>query len=224
MAYADVPATNLFGVRAEQIVNVLRQPERVRRIMTIENLALWVLVSPLCFLIAMGLLPSQHQPLMSLAIAVAVLCLPFSYLGLAAIVAPLLPFHPMPWRERLRRRDTWLRYGLATGIAYLGITWPASMLAFAPTVAIVRYVGRHRVTTLPLPSSQRRGVCSSGGWDYTSVPGSRDGERPTWPRSWPIPAGVTNAPPMRNRRGRAVIFAGGSPGLQDQGPQPARCQ
>ena len=141
MAYADVPATNLFGVRAEQIVNVLRQPERVRRIMTIENLALWVLVSPLCFLIAMGLLPSQHQPLMSLAIAVAVLCLPFSYLGLAAIVAPLLPFHPMPWRERLRRRDTWLRYGLATGIAYLGITWPASMLAFAPTVAIVRYVG-----------------------------------------------------------------------------------
>lgn len=140
-AYSDVPATNLFGVRAEQIVEVLEQPERVRRIMTVENLSLWILVSPLCLLLAIGLLPSQHEPVMSMAIAVAVMCLPFTYLGLAAIVAPLLPFHPLPWRERVRRRDTWPRYGLAVGIAYFGITWPASLVSFTPVIIIVGFVG-----------------------------------------------------------------------------------
>lgn len=140
-AYSDVPATNLFGVRAEQIVERLRQPERVRRIMTVENLALWILVSPLCLLLSLGLMPSQHRPMMSLAIAVAVMCLPFTYLGLAAIMAPLLPFHPLPWRERLHRRDTWVRYCMAIGIAYFGITWPASLLSFTPAIFIVRYVG-----------------------------------------------------------------------------------
>ena len=60
--------------------------------------------------------------MISLAVAVAVLFLPFPYLGLAAIVAPLLPFHPMPMRERFRRRDTWLRYGIAVALAYLLLT------------------------------------------------------------------------------------------------------
>lgn len=144
-AYADVPATNLLGSRAEQILPRMDDGAHIRRVMTVENIGLWVLISPGCLLLSLGLMPSQHRPLMSIAIALAVLSLPFVYLGLAAIVAPLLPFHPMPWRERLRRRDTWLRYGLAITIAYFALTWPAAMISVTPALFVLRYVGQEPV-------------------------------------------------------------------------------
>lgn len=140
-AYADVPATNLFGSHAEQVVGILDQGKRLRRIMTVQNLALWLLVSPAGFVLSLALAPSQNEPLVSLAIGVATMVLPFVYLGLAAIMAPLLPFHPMPWKERLARKDTWLRYGLSVTIAYFGLTWPASIIALAPSGLVFTLVG-----------------------------------------------------------------------------------
>jgi hypothetical protein len=144
-AYADVPATNLFGARAEQVLERMDRPVQIRRIMTVENIGLWILISPGCLLLSLGLLPGQHEPIISIAICVAVLSMPLAYLGLAAIMAPLLPFHPLPWRERVRRRDTWLRYSLAITIAYFGLTWPASILAVTPAAYILRYVGQEPV-------------------------------------------------------------------------------
>ena len=144
-ALSDVPSTNLFGGRSEQVLEHMNKPAEIRRIMTVENLVLWSLVAPGSMLLSFGLMPSQHEPLMSLAIAIGALCIPFAYLGLASIVAPLLPYHPLPWRERLKRRDTWPRWGVAIGVAYFALTWPAGMLAIGPATLILTYVGKEPI-------------------------------------------------------------------------------
>lgn len=113
--------------------------------MTVQNLSLWVIISPACMLLSLALLPSGGDVTVSLAVAVAVLVLPFPYMGLAAIVAPLLPFHPMPIRQRLGRRDTWLRYGFAIALAYFLLTAPAALFALGPALLVVTIIGQEPV-------------------------------------------------------------------------------
>lgn|GEM_PF-3429650 len=141
-AFADVPSTNLLGVHAGSAVKYIDKRRLLSRMITVKNIALWLLITPGCVILSIALWPSQHNPLLSLAITIAVQSLPFAYLGLAAIMAPLLPFHPLPWRERLRRRDTWIRYGLAIGIAYFALTGPAAFLALGPALLIMQFVGK----------------------------------------------------------------------------------
>lgn len=140
-AFADVPATNLYGSTPEQVINSIDNPRQLRRLMTVKNISLWLLIAPGTCLLSLALLPSQNQPVLSLAICVAVLVIPFTYLGLASMMAPLLPFHELPWRTRLERRDTWLRYGAAIFIAYLVLTWPAAILAVLPAIVVILFIG-----------------------------------------------------------------------------------
>ncbi len=144
-AFADVPSTNLFGSAPVQTLRYINEPENLRRMMTVKNIALWILVAPLCFVLSLCLLPSQHDTLISLAVCLAVVFLPFSYLGLAAVIAPLLPFHPMKWKERLKRRDTWLRYGLSIGVAYFALTGPATVLALGPAWLVFKFIGQEPI-------------------------------------------------------------------------------
>lgn len=141
-AYADVPATNLFGSHSEQVLQLIDEPAKIKRVMTVQNLALWLVVSPAMMIFSLALIPSQGEPMLSVALGIAVLLLPFAYLGLASIMAPLLPFHPLPWRERLARRDTWIRYGLALGIAYFALTGPAILLAGIPAWILLALLGQ----------------------------------------------------------------------------------
>lgn len=141
-ALSDVPATNLIAGKATHTRDCLHDATLIRRVMTVQNLALWVLISPACMLLSLALLPSGGNPTVSAAVAIAVLFLPFPYMGLAAIVAPLLPFHPMPARQRLRRRDTWLRFGAAILLAYFLLTGPAALLALGPAVLLLTLVGQ----------------------------------------------------------------------------------
>lgn len=140
-AYADVPATNLFGSHSGQVLSFIDDPAKIKRVITVQNIALWLVVSPAMMLFSLALIPSQDEPMMSVAVGIAVLLVPFAYLGLASIMAPLLPFHPLPWRERLARRDTWLRYGLALGIAYFALTGPAIILAGIPALILLHFFG-----------------------------------------------------------------------------------
>jgi len=140
-AYADVPATNLFGSHSDQVLAFLDDPAKIKRVITVQNLALWIVISPAMMIFSLALIPSQNEPMMSMAVAIGVLVVPFAYLGLASIMAPLLPFHPLPWRERLARRDTWLRYSLALGIAYLALTGPAFLLAGVPVWLLIHFFG-----------------------------------------------------------------------------------
>lgn len=45
-AFADVPATNLFGADPQTALSKLDQPAALRRWFTAKNIVLWILISP----------------------------------------------------------------------------------------------------------------------------------------------------------------------------------
>ena len=51
----------------------------------------------------------------------------------------------MPMRERFRRRDTWLRYGIAVALAYLLLTTPAAIISLGPAILILTFVGQDSI-------------------------------------------------------------------------------
>lgn len=140
-SFSDVPATNIFGTTPEQTSKLIDQPAQLRRIFTVKNISLWVLISPACFITSLALTPTASRPAVSIAVAIGSATFPFAYLGLAAMVAPLLPYHPIPARERFKRRDTWLRWGLAIGVSYFALTAPAALLVLGPIWLLFQIFG-----------------------------------------------------------------------------------
>lgn len=141
--FADVPATNLYGANPQLALQRIDSPVALRRLFSVGNVVLWILISPICFVLAWALAPSQGQWVLSASIAVAVMCMPFAYLGLCALVAPLLPFHRMPIKERLHRRDTWLRWGVGLVIPYV-LTAPAALIALSPFILVYNLLGQQQ--------------------------------------------------------------------------------
>ncbi|MFZ1853525.1 MAG: hypothetical protein WAU06_01260 [Candidatus Nanopelagicales bacterium] len=141
--FADVPATNLYGADPELTLQRIDDPVALRRLFSVRNVVLWILISPICFALAWGLAPSEGKWVLSAAIAVAVMCMPFAYLGLCSLVAPLLPFHRMPLKQRMHRRDTWLRWGVGVVIPYV-LTTPAALLALSPFILVYNLLGQQQ--------------------------------------------------------------------------------
>lgn len=118
--YADVPATNLLGADAEHMRAALDDPRRLRRLMDVKNVALWMFVTPLALLATAGVSvayrngvdlpgvppPADTRVLPLLLVAVVwMLVAPAGALGVAAWVGILFPYHPVPLRERWEHRE-----------------------------------------------------------------------------------------------------------------------
>lgn len=118
--YADVPATNLLGADAEQVRAALDDPQRLRRLMDVKNVALWMFVTPLALLATAGVSlayrngvdlpgvppPADTRVLPLLLVAVVwILVAPVGALGISAWVGILFPYHPVPLRERWEHRE-----------------------------------------------------------------------------------------------------------------------
>ncbi len=88
-AFADVPVTNVLGANAAASLAVLDDPVRLRRMFTVRDLSLWILISPACVVLSLALLPSQGHTPTSIAVIFAVNALPFGYMGVASPLAPL---------------------------------------------------------------------------------------------------------------------------------------
>ncbi len=126
-AFADVPVTNVLGANAAASLAVLDDPVRLRRMFTVRDLSLWILISPACVVLSLALLPSQGHTPTSIAVIFAVNALPFGYMGVASPLAPLLAYHPIPLRQRLARPRTWPRWLVAV-TAPLVLVFPAAVI------------------------------------------------------------------------------------------------
>ncbi len=146
-AFCDVPATNLYGADPKRFLPILDKPKDIRREFMAKNIVLWILISPACVLFSIILAPSQNDAIVSLAIIVAVSFLPFGYLGVSSLMAPLLPFHKMPWRQRLKRRDTWWRWIIACLSPYVLAT-PAAIITVIPAAIFFAIFGDSQTSYL----------------------------------------------------------------------------
>ena len=53
--YADVPATNVLGLGAERSLEALDDPVALGRLLNARDIVLWMLVTPICVLVALGI-------------------------------------------------------------------------------------------------------------------------------------------------------------------------
>lgn len=104
---ADVPATNVLGPDAERMTLALDDPATFRRLLYAKNIALWVLVAPVCALVAIGIGVNDHELTATVISVVAIVILPFGALGLSAWIGIRFPYHPIPLSQRWAHRQPW---------------------------------------------------------------------------------------------------------------------
>lgn len=109
---ADVVNTNQLGADGEEVADQLARGRGAARILATKNLALATVIVPIAVGVTLGArLLARHAPDLeraSLADVGAVFC----WLGVGCVLSVLLPFRPLPWRDRLRARHTWVRWAV----------------------------------------------------------------------------------------------------------------
>jgi hypothetical protein len=101
---SDVPATNVLGPDAPRMVAALEDPAAFRRLLYAKNIVLWLLVAPICSLVAVGIGINNHDLTVMIVSVVAIAILPFGALGLSAWVGIRFPYHPIPVKYRWEHR------------------------------------------------------------------------------------------------------------------------
>lgn len=147
-AYSDVPSTNLYGSQPERALAAMSEPDartKLRNLIMSRDLTLWLLVAPATAILSFVLSNVDNDFFTALMVAGCVLLLPFGALGLVSIMAPLLPYHPIPWSQRRLMRRGWPRWIIAFATPYILIA-PASIVVLLPAIIVMQQWGRNNAT------------------------------------------------------------------------------
>ncbi len=137
--YSDVPATNVLGPDRERVLLALGDPPMVRRLLLAKTIVLWLLITPLCFVVALiaGLL--KHDLLATGLTLVWIGVVPLGALALSNLVGIRFPYHPMPlrfrWAHRRPYRRMLVRWLTLAVTPYVLVPFIASAL-MAPTLLL----------------------------------------------------------------------------------------
>jgi hypothetical protein len=107
--YSDVPATNLLGADPERSVAALPDPAVLRRMWYAKNLVVWMLVTPVCALIAIGIGLYERRLVTTLLTLLWIAAVPLGALGFSSWLGVWFPYHVLPLRYRWARRRRWRR-------------------------------------------------------------------------------------------------------------------
>lgn len=140
-AFGDVPATNLYGSEPERAIPAFSDPKRLRNFIMSRSLALWTLIAPGTALLSWLLSYQDDNVVGALVVAGLVLLLPFGFLGITAMAAPLLPYNPIPRKQRRALPHTWVRWSISVVIPYV-LIGPATLLLLVPAALILEANGR----------------------------------------------------------------------------------
>jgi hypothetical protein len=128
---SDVPATNVLARDADRVLLALDDPATFRRLLHAKNIALWVLVAPVCSLVALGIGINNHDLTATVVSIVAIAILPFGALGFAAWVGIRFPYHPLPLSQRWARRRPWRH------MIVRWLTLAATPYVLVPTIIVI---------------------------------------------------------------------------------------
>lgn len=107
--FSDVPATNVLGPDPGRAMTALTDPTTLRRLLYAKNIVLWILIVPLCSLIAVGIGLHEHRLATSLFSVIWIAVVPLGALGFSAWVGIRYPYHPLALRHRWEHRRPWGR-------------------------------------------------------------------------------------------------------------------
>jgi len=122
--YSDVPATNLLAPDRERSLAALGTSAQLHRLISVKNTALWLLVSPICMVAALGIGLSNvadgtspsgggsagggsaggYSLTLTAITVVWIAIAPLGTLGVSAWVGMIWPYHPISLRDRSANR------------------------------------------------------------------------------------------------------------------------
>jgi hypothetical protein len=143
--YSDVPATNVLGLDAPQAREALDDPVGLDRLLNARTIVLWMIVTPICVAIAVGIgIYNSAWTRMALSI-VAIVIPPFGALGIAACLGIRWPYHPIPLADRWHNRrpfgHMWVRWTTLVLLPFVVV--PAlTVLALVPSYALWAVLGK----------------------------------------------------------------------------------
>ncbi len=144
--YSDVPSTNVLGPDSRRVTAALDDPVMFRRLLYAKNVVLWLLITPLCVLVAIinGLI--NHSLLATFYTVVAIGVIPFGFLAISAWVGIVFPYHPMPlryrWEHRRPRGRMLLRWLILAVTPYVLVPVLAALM-LAPSLLLWGFTSPH---------------------------------------------------------------------------------
>jgi hypothetical protein len=146
-AFSDVPTTNLYGSQPRRALAALGDTTRLRNLIMARDLTLWLLVAPGTAMLSFILAYDDQDLLGSAIVASVVVITPFASLGIGAIMAPLLPYHPIRLSQRRQLRATWARWIVAVCLPYL-LIGPATVVVLLPAMLLLEWQGKSNAVWL----------------------------------------------------------------------------
>ncbi len=144
--YSDVPATNVLGPDAKRVVAAIDDPVMFRRLLYAKNIVLWMIVTPVCAIVAVVVGLQNHDLLSTLYTIVWIGVVPFGILGISSWVGIVFPYHPMPiryrWEHRLPRRRMLVRW-LALVVTPYGLVPVLAVVLMAPSLLLWGFTSAH---------------------------------------------------------------------------------
>jgi hypothetical protein len=144
--YSDVPSTNVLGPNAQRVVANLDDPGALRRLLYAKNIVLWLMITPICALVAVinGLI--DHSFLSTLYTIIAIGVLPFGFLAISAWVGILFPYHPMPlryrWEHRQPKKTKLVRWAALAVTPYVLVPFLAALM-LVPSLLLWGFTSPH---------------------------------------------------------------------------------
>ncbi|MGP8060809.1 MAG: hypothetical protein ACLP9C_14385 [Acidimicrobiales bacterium] len=137
--YSDVPATNVLGPDRLRVIAAIDDPVIQRRLLYAKNIVLWILVTPICVVVAFAIGLYERDLLATLYTIVWLGLVPLGVLGLSNLVGIRFPYHPMPlrfrWEHRVPRRRMLVRW-LALVVTPYGLVPALGVLLMLPSLAL----------------------------------------------------------------------------------------
>jgi hypothetical protein len=147
--YSDVPATNVLGPDPARVIAALDDPRLFRRLLYAKNVVLWLIVTPVCAVVALIVGLRQHDLLSTLYTVVWIGVVPFGILSISSWVGIVFPYHPMPlryrWEHQVPRRRMLLRWGVLVLTPY-GLVPALAVLLMAPSLLLWGFTSAHGLT------------------------------------------------------------------------------
>ncbi len=152
--YADVTATNVLAADRERALELLDDPESMRTVLRAKQTALWLIVAPLCSVVAIACGFFEQDWPYTVLVVLAVAVIPVGALAVSGLVGVLYPYHARSltwrWRERHRFRPVILRWSMLSVMPFLVYPLTAILILAIPLGTwwlVTEFDGGHRVPT-----------------------------------------------------------------------------
>ena len=144
--YTDAFVTNVLTSDPERALAAIDDPAELTALLRAKVLAVWLIIGPLCTVIAVAIALTQHTHWrFAIEVILAVAVVPFGALAVSGLVGLMYPYHQHSlrwrWRNRRRFRQVIIRWGLLIAMPNLIFPLAFALIVVAP-VAIWKLTNR----------------------------------------------------------------------------------